>query len=92
MNQEFIQASAKVFRQTIMIIDALTQRGAFKGEELSTIGNLRDVCNQLTQATDEYEAHVAAQQSSATETDDTETELELDETVTKGNTTESVLG
>lgn len=86
MNQEFIQASAKVFRQTIMIIDALTQRGAFKGEELSTIGNLRDVCNQLTQATDEYEAQVAAQEAS-------QTELDLGEVETAGvtsNTTANI--
>lgn len=84
MNEQFIQASAKVFRQTIMIIDALTQRGAFKGEELSTIGNLRDVCNQLTQATDEYEAQRAAQSVPQEE------QPELDLQTSKGNTTANI--
>ena len=32
----------KTSRSTIAVIDAMTQRGAFKGEELSTIGTLSD--------------------------------------------------
>lgn len=84
MNEQFIQASAKVFRQTIMIIDALTQRGAFKGEELSTIGNLRDVCTQLSQATDDYEAQVAAQSVPQEE------QQELDLQTSKSNTTANI--
>ena len=34
-------------RSTIAVIDAITQRGGFRGEELSTIGQLRDQCVQL---------------------------------------------
>lgn len=41
--------SNRVSRSTIAIIDALSQRGAFKGEELSTIGQLRDQSLQLIQ-------------------------------------------
>jgi transcriptional regulator NrdR family protein len=87
MNKEFLDTSNKVFRQTIMIIDALTQRGSFKGEELSTIGNLRDACNQLSQAIDNYEAEVASQVS-----DEQLSELES-ENITenvKGNTSSSL--
>lgn len=40
-------------RSTVAVIDAIVQRGGFRGEELSTIGQLRDNCIQLTQM---YEA------------------------------------
>lgn len=36
-------------RSTVAVIDAVTQRGGFKGEELSTIGQLRDQCIQVIQ-------------------------------------------
>lgn len=39
--------SNKVSRSTIAVVDAITQRGGFKGEELSTIGQLRDQCVQV---------------------------------------------
>jgi hypothetical protein len=35
-------------RSTVAVIDAIVQRGGFRGEELSTIGQLRDQCIQLT--------------------------------------------
>ena len=37
----------QVARSAIAVIDTVTARGAFKGEELSTIGRLRDQCTQL---------------------------------------------
>ena len=46
----------KASRSMVAVIDAMTQRGAFKGEELSTIGQLRDqaihiiqLCEQIQQ-------------------------------------------
>jgi len=36
----------RISRSTIAVVDAVTQRGGFKGEELSTIGQLRDQCVQ----------------------------------------------
>ena len=39
----------KASRSTVAVIDAVTQRGGFKGEELSTIGGLRDQCIQIIQ-------------------------------------------
>jgi len=39
----------KSSRSTVAVIDAMTQRGAFKGEELSTIGGLRDQCIAIIQ-------------------------------------------
>lgn len=56
----------KTSRSTIAVIDAMTQRGAFKGEELSTIGTLRDQCIQMVQICEQL------QQDNAMESDDEE--------------------
>lgn len=44
----------QVSRSTIAIIDTITQRGGFRGEELSTIGQLRDQCTQSVQIVESY--------------------------------------
>lgn len=41
--------SNQVSRSTVAVVDAMTQRGGFKGEELSTIGKLRDDAVQIIQ-------------------------------------------
>lgn len=43
------QLANQAARSTIAVIDAVTQRGGFRGEELSTIGGLRDQCVQIVQ-------------------------------------------
>jgi hypothetical protein len=50
---EFLELGAKVSRSTIAVLDAIAQRGAFKGEEFSTVGQLRDQCVQLVQQVEE---------------------------------------
>ena len=45
--EELQELSNKTSRSTVAVIDAMTQRGAFKGEELSTIGQLRDQAIQM---------------------------------------------
>jgi len=47
--QELQSVANKASRSTVAVIDAMTQRGAFKGEELTTIGGLRDQCIQIIQ-------------------------------------------
>jgi hypothetical protein len=47
--QELQDLANKASRSTVAVIDAMTQRGAFKGEELTTIGGLRDQCIQIIQ-------------------------------------------
>jgi hypothetical protein len=37
-----LDLSNRVSRSTVAVIDTVVQRGGFKGEELSTIGQLRD--------------------------------------------------
>ena len=43
------EIATRIGRSTIALIDAITTRGGFKGEELSTIGQLRDQCVQAVQ-------------------------------------------
>jgi len=47
-------------RSTIAVIDAVTQRGGFRGEELSTIGGLRDQCVQIVQLVESIQEQEAA--------------------------------
>lgn len=45
---------AKVARSTVAVIDIVVSRGAIKGEELSTIGELRDNSIKLIQACENF--------------------------------------
>jgi hypothetical protein len=47
-------ASFQASRTTISVIDAMTQRGAIKGEELSAIGQLRDQCTQIAKMCEQF--------------------------------------
>lgn len=53
--------SNRVARSTIAVVDALTSRGAFKGEELTTIGQLRDQSLQIIQLAESYQQDEAAE-------------------------------
>tara|TARA_Y100001937_G_C7080058_1_gene312499 strand:- start:939 stop:1148 length:210 start_codon:yes stop_codon:yes gene_type:complete len=64
--EELNDLANKTSRSTIAVIDAMTQRGAFKGEELSTIGTLRDQCITMVQLCEQM------QQDAAMESDDEE--------------------
>lgn len=57
---QITQLANRVSRSTVAVIDAITQRGGFKGEELSTIGQLRDQCIQLMQLAEAAEADAAS--------------------------------
>ena len=60
--QEKLQdLSNKSARSTVAVIDAMTQRGAFKGEELSTIGQLRDQSITVIQLAENYQQEQAQQ-------------------------------
>ena len=43
------QVSLADFSATLQVIDACTQRGAFRGEELSSVGQLRDRISAFVQ-------------------------------------------
>ena len=53
---ELIMICANASRSTTAVIDALTQRGAFRGEELSSVGKLRDQAIHLVQLCEELQA------------------------------------
>lgn len=59
-HQPFYDTSNRVCRSVVAVIDTLTQRGAFKGEELSTIGQLRDQSVQLIQMAETQAQDAAA--------------------------------
>ena len=44
---QIVELSNRAARSTIAVIDTVVQRGGFRGEELSTIGQLRDQCVQI---------------------------------------------
>ena len=50
--QQLNDLANRISRSTVAIIDTMVTRGAFKGEELTTIGQLRD---QAVQAVSLYE-------------------------------------
>ena len=49
----------QVARSTVAVVDAVTQRGGFKGEELSTIGQLRDQAIQIISLIEQMEQEKA---------------------------------
>ena len=57
--QQLQDLANKSARSTVAVIDAMTQRGAFKGEELSTIGGLRDQCIEVIQLCEQLEQEAA---------------------------------
>ncbi len=59
------QLSNQAARSTIAVIDAVTQRGGFRGEELSTIGGLRDQCVQIVQLVEAVQEEEATKEQAA---------------------------
>jgi len=54
----------KASRSTVAVIDAVTQRGGFKGGQVSTIGSLRDQCIQIIQISEALQQEDAMSDSS----------------------------
>ena len=46
-HNQLTELANRASRSTIAVIDTVVQRGGFRGEELSTIGQLRDQCVQI---------------------------------------------
>jgi hypothetical protein len=64
--EQLTELANRIARSTIAVVDAITQRGGFKGEELSTIGQLRDQCVQTVSLVE------SIQQEDAVNVDDEE--------------------
>jgi hypothetical protein len=51
----------RVCRSTVAVVDTMVQRGAIKGEELTTLGQLRDQAVQMIQMCETFQQDQAAQ-------------------------------
>lgn len=49
MDNDIMDLVNRVTRSTVAVVDTVAGRGGFRGEELSTIGQLRDQCISLIQ-------------------------------------------
>jgi hypothetical protein len=47
--KQVLELGNRITRSTIAVIDTVAGRGGFRGEELATIGQLRDQCVALVQ-------------------------------------------
>lgn len=64
-HKQMYDLANRISRSAIAVIDAVTQRGGFKGEELSTIGGLRDQCVQAISLAEQYQTKMAEQGATA---------------------------
>lgn len=55
-NEQLMDLANRVTRSTVAVIDTVTGRGGFRGEELSTIGQLRDQCIALIQLVEQLQS------------------------------------
>lgn len=60
MEQQIIDNASRIGRSMIAVIDTMVQRGAIRGEELSTLGQLRDQCVQTVGLCEQLEQEKAA--------------------------------
>lgn len=51
----------RISRSTVAVVDTMVQRGAIKGEELTTLGQLRDQAVQMIQMCETYQTDQAAE-------------------------------
>jgi hypothetical protein len=49
VDDKFVDLVNRITRSCVAVVDTVSSRGGFRGEELSTIGQLRDQCITLIQ-------------------------------------------
>lgn len=54
-NAVLLDLANRVARSTVAVIDTVVQRGGFKGEELTTIGQLRDQAIETIQLAEQIQ-------------------------------------
>ena len=55
-HSQIYEVSNRVARSTVAVIDTVVLRGGFKGEELTTIGQLRDQATQIIQICETFQS------------------------------------
>ena len=63
-HSQIYEVSNRVARSTVAVIDTVVQRGGFKGEELTTIGQLRDQSTQIVQLCEQFQSQQGLDKSS----------------------------
>ena len=63
-HSQIYEVSNRVARSTVAVIDTVVQRGGFKGEELTTIGQLRDQATQIVQLCEQFQSQQGLDKSS----------------------------
>ena len=63
-HSQIYEVSNRVARSTAAVIDTVVQRGGFKGEELTTIGQLRDQATQIIQLCEQFQSQQGLDKSS----------------------------
>ena len=63
-HSQIYDISNRVARSTVAVIDTVVQRGGFKGEELTTIGQLRDQATQIIQLCEQFQSKQGLDKSS----------------------------
>ena len=61
-DDHLLTLSNQVSRSTVAVIDAMSQRGAVKGEEMSTLGKLRDDAVQVIQVVENIQQEKAMEE------------------------------
>ena len=64
-NDQMVDLANRITRSTVAVIDTVCARGGFRGEELATIGQLRDQCIALIQVVEEAQSGEVSEVSEA---------------------------
>lgn len=67
MDEQSIDLTNRVTRSTVAVIDTVAGRGGFRGEELATIGQLRDQCIALIQMLEAAESSNTSEETAPSE-------------------------
>lgn len=59
----FVELVNRITRSTVAVIDTVAGRGGFRGEELATIGQLRDQCIELIQMVETQDSNSESSES-----------------------------
>jgi hypothetical protein len=54
--EQLMELANRVTRSTVAVVDTVAGRGGFRGEELTTIGQLRDQCIALIQLIEQMQS------------------------------------
>lgn len=68
--KQLAELANRACRSTVAVIDAMSSRGAYKGEELLAIGQLRDQSAQIINLAETVLSEIAQEEQAEESTDD----------------------